>query len=111
MYVISLLPKKEQRQNLLFSATFSDAIQQLARQLLNGGAHDIDAVIEKEGARVERWVCLAITGFTRVPKQDRVDATGPTANPGPLVLHVDDPAFDCQMYEFSFPLVEHDLDA
>ena len=33
--IMALLPEKTQRQNLLFSATFSDAIQQLARQLLN----------------------------------------------------------------------------
>jgi ATP-dependent RNA helicase RhlE len=33
--IMALLPDKARRQNLLFSATFSDAIQKLARQLLN----------------------------------------------------------------------------
>ena len=33
--IIKCLPDKHQRQSLLFSATFSDEIQQLARQLLN----------------------------------------------------------------------------
>jgi ATP-dependent RNA helicase RhlE len=33
--IMALMPDKAQRQNLLFSATFSDAIQKLARQMLN----------------------------------------------------------------------------